>query len=346
MSFAIDIGKFSIKLVELEKVNDTIKIVKLDSINIVDDLDTYNIDKLSKSQISASIQDLSSKLEIKTKKIKNLISSLPGNYVDTRQVSILDMPDNELLQALELEAKKHVPLDGTEAIIDYHHIGKDSHELDKINLLLTTTTKNHIKDHAEILKNSGFKPGIFDTDSIALCNLLQFSYDLPDTGANVILDIGHSSTSLIVYGNNTSYFCREIEIAGNQISKSLIRDHNIKYSEAEHKKYKDGVSVFESDEGNTEQTISVEKRTVLNDLVDEIRKTLRFYMKNNSQAFFNQFYLSGGCSKMIGLDNFIADSLNVKVEVINPLSKIEYDKTLDNPGEFSIAIGLALRGLF
>ena len=345
MSFAIDIGKFSIKLVELEKVNDTIKIVKLDSINIVDDLDAYNIDKLSKSQISASIQDLSSKLEIKTKKIKNLISSLPGNYVDTRQVSILDMPDNELLQALELEAKKHVPLDGTEAIIDYHHIGKDPHELDKINLLLTTTTKNHIKDHAEILKNSGFKPGIFDTDSIALCNLLKFSYDLPDTGANVILDIGHSSTSLIVYGNNTSYFCREIEIAGNQISKSLIRDHNIKYSEAEHKKYKDGVNVFESDEGNTEQTISVEKRTVLNDLVDEIRKTLRFYMKNNSQAFFNQFYLSGGCSKMIGLDNFIADSLNVKVEIINPLNKIEYDKTLDNPGQFSIAIALALRGL-
>jgi len=345
MSFAIDIGKFSIKLVELEKVNDTVKIVKLSSINIVDDLDTYNIDKLSKSQISASIQDLLSKLNIKPKKIKNLISSLPGTYVDTRQVSILDMPDNELLQALELEAKKHVPLDGTEAIIDYHHIGKDPHELDKINLLLTTTTKNHIKDHAEILKNSGFKPGIFDTDPIALCNLLQFSYDLPDTGANVILDIGHSSTSLIVFGNNTSYFSREIEIAGNQISKSLVRDNSIRYGEAEDKKHKEGINIFDSDNKDSENTISVEKRTILNDLVDEIRKTLRFYMKNNSQAFFNQFYLSGGCSKMIGLDNFIADSLNVKVEIINPLNKIEYDKTLDNPGQFSIAIALALRGL-
>tara|TARA_Y100000590_G_scaffold419577_1_gene521437 strand:- start:452 stop:1492 length:1041 start_codon:yes stop_codon:yes gene_type:complete len=345
MSFAIDIGKFSIKLVELEKVNDTVKIVKLSSINIVDDLDTYNIDKLSKSQISASIQDLLSKLNIKPKKIKNLISSLPGTYVDTRQVSILDMPDNELLQALELEAKKHVPLDGTEAIIDYHHIGKDPHELDKINLLLTTTTKNYIKDHAEILKNSGFKPGIFDTDPIALCNLLQFSYDLPDTGANVILDIGHSSTSLIVFGNNTSYFSREIEIAGNQISKSLVRDNSIRYGEAEDKKHKEGINIFDSDNKDSEDTISVEKRTILNDLVDEIRKTLRFYMKNNSQAFFNQFYLSGGCSKMIGLDNFIADSLNVKVEIINPLNKIEYDKTLDNPGQFSIAIALALRGL-
>ena len=92
--------------------------------------------------------------------------------------------------------------------------------------------------------------------------------------------------------------------------------------------------------------ISVEQRTILNDLVDEVRKTLRFYMKNNSQAFFNQFYLSGGCSKMIGLDSFIAEALNVKVDILNPLNKIDCDKTIDNPAEFSVAIGLALRGLF
>lgn len=345
MSFALDIGKFSIKLAVLEQVNDTVKIINLEKINIVEDLDTYDIDKLSKSQISASIQDLSSSLNIKSKKVKNLISSLSGSVVDTRQVSILDMPDNELLQALELEAKKHVPLDGTEAIIDYHHIGKDPNELDKINLLLTTTTKDKIKDHAEILKNSGFKPGIFDTDPIALCNLLKYSYDLPETGANVILDVGHSSTTLVVFGNNTTYFSREIEIAGNHISQSLVRNNKIRYSEAEQEKHKKGINVFDSDTDNNEQSISVEKRTILNDLVDEIRKTLRFYMKSNSQAFFNQFYLSGGCSKMPGFDSFVSDSLNVKVEFLNPMNKIDYEKSLDNPSEYSIAIGLALRGL-
>ena len=110
-------------------------------------------------------------------------------------------------------------------------------------------------------------------------------------------------------------------------------------------KHKKGINVFDSDTDNNEQTISVEKRTILNDLVDEIRKTLRFYMKSNSQAFFNQFYLSGGCSKMPGFDSFVADSLNVKVEFLNPMNKIDYEQSLDNPSEYSIAIGLALRGL-
>ena len=69
-------------------------------------------------------------------------------------------------------------------------------------------------------------------------------------------------------------------------------------------------------------------------------------MKNNSQAFFNQFYLSGGCSKMIGLDSFIAEALNVKVDILNPLNKIDCDKTIDNPAEFYVAICLDLMVLF
>ena len=87
MSIALDIGKFSIKLVELEKVNESIKVINLKTINIIKDLDTYDIDKLSKSQISASIQDLTNNLNIKIKKVKNLITSLPGSDVDTRPVS-------------------------------------------------------------------------------------------------------------------------------------------------------------------------------------------------------------------------------------------------------------------
>ena len=41
-------------------------------------------------------------------------------------------------------------------------------KLDQINLILTTTTKNKISEHAEILKNCGFKPGIFDADPVAM----------------------------------------------------------------------------------------------------------------------------------------------------------------------------------
>ena len=65
--------------------------------------------------------------------------------VDIREIITLDMPDQELSVSLELEAKKHIPSDGTDAIIDYHHLGSDPNELDKINVLLVATQKILLK---------------------------------------------------------------------------------------------------------------------------------------------------------------------------------------------------------
>ena len=90
--------------------------------------------------------------------------------------------------------------------------------------------------------------------------------------------------------------------------------------------------------------ISLEKKTIFNELTDEIRKTLRYYMKNNNQAFFNTFYLTGGSSKLEGLSDFIAKNLNVKTDFLNPLNNLSNEIKL-NENEFSVAIGLALRGL-
>ena len=46
-----------------------------------------------------------------------------------------------------------------------------------------------------------------------------------------------------------------------------------------------------------------------------------------------------------GLDEFITNNLNVKVELLDPFKKINNSNKVDNPFEFSVALGLALRGL-
>ena len=137
--------------------------------------------------------------------------------VDIREIATLDMPDKELSVSLELEAKKHIPLDGTDPIIDYHHLGVNNKEIDKINVLLTSTTKNIIQEHATMIKNSGFKPNIFDTDPIAISNNYQFNYELPEEGTDVILNIGNSSTNVVVWGKNCPFFSRNIDISGNYL---------------------------------------------------------------------------------------------------------------------------------
>ena len=347
MSLGLDIGKYSIKIVELAKDKDQVYVKNIGSKNTFDNLNKFDLEKLSKTQIAACIQDLCNELNIKPKKMKTLISSLSGENIDVRQISTMEMPDNELIVSLELEAKKHVPLDGTDAVVDFYHLGSHKDKLDQINVILATTTKNKISDHAQILKSSGFKPGIFDADPIAITNIYQFNNQNTESGADVIINIGNSTTTLVVYGENSNFFTREINISGDHITKEIMRKFNIDYSTAEEKKYNKGINVFigATENATKDSAISIEKRTIFNDFVEEIRKTLRFYMKNNSNAFFNKFYLSGGSSMILGIDKFIADHLNVTVESFDPFNKIANDKEINNPAQFSIALGLALRGL-
>ena len=346
MSLGIDIGKFSIKAVQLSKDGNEVKVDNIGIINTFDDVNKFNLDNLSKSQVSACLQDLLAKMNIKPKKVKNIVSSLSGKSTDIRQITTLDMPDNELLVSLELEAKKHVPLDGTEAIIDYFHLGNSANELDKINVILATTTKNKIKDHAEIVKNAGLKPGIFDCDPIGISNLYQFSNELPENGADVLLDIGHTSTTLVVWGKNSSYFSREIEIAGHQINKALMQEFNLDYQSADTKKNDLGINAFDKENVSEDEDsgISIEQRTIFNDFIEEVRKTLRFYMKNNNQSFFNSFFLTGGCANLPGLSDFIASNLNVTIKDFNAFNNIKTDSSIKNPNQFALALGLALRG--
>ena len=350
MSLGLDIGKHSVKIVELATNNGQVEVKNFGIKPIFEDMNKFNLDKISKSQIEATIQDLINELGINPKRIKNLTSSISGTLVDIREISTLDMPDDELAVSLELEAKKHIPLDGTDPIIDYHHLGVNNKEIDKINILLASTTKNIIKEHADIIKKSGFKPNIFDSDPIAIANTYNYNNELPKEGADVILNIGNSATTLIVWGENCPFFTRTIDLSGNFFTNEIMREFKVDYKIGEDMKFEKGIDVFSDNKEATDESsenigISIEKRTPFNEFSEDIKRTLRFYIKNNSQAFFNKFYITGGSAMLPGLKSFIASTLNVEVEILNPLKNINNNTSIENINQFSTAIGLAIRGL-
>ena len=80
MSLGLDIGKYSVKIVELEQRKDQqLAIKNIGEKNLFDDLNKFDHDKITKSQISACIQDLCKEMNIKPKKIKTLTSSLSSD---------------------------------------------------------------------------------------------------------------------------------------------------------------------------------------------------------------------------------------------------------------------------
>ena len=350
MSISIDIGTAEVKLIQLGKVNGNAVVDKIYSKSTWDDLNTFDPDKLQKTNWVGTIKSICDEIKIIPKKVKPLIASISGKNISIKEVITLDMREEELFQTLEFEAKKHIPLDGTEAVMDYHILGKNSNEIDKINVLLVATTKNIIKQFGSIVSDSGFKNPVFDAEPIALSNCLNHNYGISDDGIDIILNIGNSTSTLVVWGKDQTFFTRELEISGFTLIKDLMKKYGMSYSDAKDTLEKNGIASFSGTNNNTmeENSFSLEiaEKTIVNNLIDDIRKSLRYYAKsNNGNANFKRLFISGGFAELEGLKEQIKDELRIESEILNPFNNISSDMRIENPSKYSVAVGLALRGL-
>ena len=348
MSIGLDIGHFKSKAVILSGTGDNIEVTQVKNQKSFSDLNTFDPETITKAQWVASIQEMFSDLKINPKSQKDLTSSLIGSSTTIKQILTVEMAGEELTQALEFEAKKHIPLDGTEVIMDYHIIGESSKEVGKIDVLLVATTKNLITQHNQLISEIGFKKsGVFDATPIALTNLYLHNKGFPEEGANVILNIGSKSTTIVVFGKDQDFFTRELNIAGYKINKSIMEKNNTTYSDAEKIKFEKGTKALDSTGSNDENSFSIQvaEKTIFTNFVEEVRKSLRYYMKTNPQAYFNKIYLTGGGANLIGLKDFISTNLNSEVELLDPFEKLTLKDSLKNPYQYSVAVGCALRGL-
>ena len=350
MSLGLDIGHFKSKVIHLSLDGDVYKVINHGSKDSFSEIKSFDPDMMTKAQWVANIQDLLNSMKINPRAQKKISSSLIGSSTTIKQIVTLELGGDELTQSLEFEAKKHIPLDGTEVIMDYHILGENNKDVGKIDVLLVATTKNLINQHNQMLKEIGFKKtGVFDATPIALTNLHIFNKGIPKEGCDVIINIGSKSTTIVAYGQNQDFFTRELNIAGHSITKEVMEKNNIDYEEAEKMKLELGVKSINnsSNMDNSEFTIQVSEKTVLSNFIDELRKSLRYYMKSNPQAFFSTIYITGGSAKLFGLKDYIANELNSKVELLDPFENISIKDGLNfaNPYQYSVSVGLALRGL-
>jgi len=348
ISLGLDIGHFNSKVIELAIGEDSISVSKAGSNKSFNQLKTFDPENATKAEWVANAQELFETLKLKPRYQKNLISSLIGSSTTIKQIVTLDLGGSELIQSLEFEAKKHIPLDGTEVIMDYHVIGDNVKEAGKIDVLLVATTKNLINQHDQLVSEIGFKnSGVFDATPIALANLHTFNKGMPEQGTDVIINIGNKTTSIVAYGKNQDFFTRELNISGHHFNKEIMKKNEVDYLEAENLKIEKGINILEPQNTPEESgfSIQVSEKTIFTNFVEEIRKSLRYYMKSSPDAFFNKIYLTGGSASLIGLKDFISTNLNSDVELLDPFEKLTLKKALDNPYKYSIAVGCALRGL-
>ena len=260
----------------------------------------------------------------------------------------MEMPSEELESAMTFEARKHIPMDGTDAVIDYQILGSNKQEVDKIDVGLVACTKGTLTNHMDLLKECGLKAGIVDVNPIAMCNAFSFVKTMPEDGLVVMLDIGAVSSGLVVYGINQQFFTRDLPIGSHHFVKEISEKKEIGYTQAQDSLIKEGIlaSKTQTDDVSQEGSVSLAERTVYDSLVEDMRRSLRFYAKQTGQSFFLKIFLSGGGATTPGLAEFVNQKLNIECAVFDPFENVEGKEKLSisNPSQFTTALGLGIRG--
>ena len=332
--FGIDIGTSAVKIVQLKKSFGKYELISFGSAPVPEGLaqsdSTVDIKKLGRI-----IKELVHSMHLIT---KNVIVSLPGSAIFTTVVKIPKMPMSEVKKAISYQAEQNVPLKISEIKIDWQVIGQ-SPDTGEISVMIIAAPIQKTQKMANVVEEAGLDLDAIEINAIAVARALHTNEPL-----YMIVDIGTFMTELSVVQNGVLTLTRTIPVGGQVITRAIAQNLGMETTQAEQFKTKFGI-----DKDKMEGKIFKAARSILNNLTEEIERSTKYYQDQYSQNV-TLLKMTGGCSKLLGIQDFLSDNLGINVVYGNPWASVVHKPDItnqlnQNAADYAVAVGLAMRGL-
>lgn len=335
--FALDIGTKSIRVVQLSKASeghwklDHVGYAGLEAKIIASDSPE------ARKKLGNAIMSTVGQAGIKS---KDVVVGLPSSKTFTTVIEVSAMSDAELRSTLKYQADQYIPMPLDDAKVDWAKLGPSPNDAKKEEVLLASTAQKYVEDLIEMIDSLGFNVIAAEPDPIALTRSL-----LPDkpTGAHIVLDIGDSSTDIVVTVGDKPVLVRTLPMGLRALVSAIVQNLNIKEDQASQFIVKFGLAqdrlegqVFRAVEG------------VLDNFVAEIIKSVKFFQNKYATESVSKIHLSGYAGVIPQLAEYIGSKTELSAEVTSPWQKVsvsdaQRQKIQPVEFEFATAVGLAER---
>jgi type IV pilus assembly protein PilM len=284
---------------------------------------------------------------------KSVVSSVSGQAVVVRYITMPQMSDSELEQAIRFESDKFLPFDKEDVQLDCQRLVRAPHQgadggspQDQISVVLAACRNDLMEEHVEEVKSHGLIPVAVEVDVFALanawelCGLDEGDMAEEEERAIALVDVGASCTSINVLASGETCFSREIGIGGADMTQAAARRLGLELDEAEQ---------IKRDPEGREAEVRRAITPVLEDLVSEISLSLD-YVENREGIRVDEVLLSGGGVLAPGTVAFIEQAVGRTTRTWNPLEglrvaegRVNIDEIEACASSLAVAIGLASR---
>lgn len=337
----IDVGSSAVKLVRLSESRGNFHLVNIGILPLAPETIVDNTIMDSTSIVEA-IQNLMVSMKVKAKRVATSVS---GHSVIIRKIMLPIMTEAELEASIQWEAEQYIPFDISEVNIDFQIVGPDSKDPSQMNVMLVAAKKDFVNDFVGVFAEAGLEPVVMDIDCFAVENMFDYNYGFVEDEVVALIDLGASATSVNVLKGDVSVFTRDIQAGGNLLSEELQKRLGIGSEDAEKAKL-GSRDIPDVDAESIEEVLN----DAIENLVQEVQRSLDFFTATSSEDRVVKVYLTGGVSSSDQIRATLEERLGITVERADPFRNLtinekEFDREyLEAIGPmFSVATGLAMR---
>ncbi len=291
-----------------------------------------------KQKLLMAIQELLAQAKIST---KNVVVGLPSQRVFTAVVDFDRLAPGELAKAIKYQADSLIPTPLAESTMDWAQIGDSPVEPNKAEVLISSVGNDFVVSRLDMLESIGLNVIAFEPDSLAVSRALS----APDAmQPQLILDVSHSSTDLIITMNGAPRLTRSIPTGSEAIIKSAMQNLSIDQKQAEQFVMKFGLS-----KDKLEGQIYHAVIGTVDLLASEIDKSIKFFQKRYGDTVkIERVIITGAGSLLPEFPLYIANKFGISVEIGNAWRNVSFSQDRQNElmaltSHFGVAVGLAER---
>jgi type IV pilus assembly protein PilM len=336
--FGLDIGSYSLKIVQLAKGGKDWQLVSFGT--------GPSTHKGLASEAEADLNVLAEAVKKLHREAKittrNVVTALPQDQVFTRTVNLPLLSEEELRSAIKWEAEQYIPIPLEEVTLAHQVV--DEIKVDtrqKIQVLIVAAPKRLIEKTLKVLKAAGLNPVGLETEIIALARSLV----PPDGKMTLVIDLGAKATDIAVVDKGLVVYSRSIATAGESLTRAIATSLGLDPSQAEAYKKAYGADPQKL-EGKVREAIG----PILSVMVKEIEKTIAYYHSETKKTV-NRVVLSGGTSALPEVVGLMASQLSLEIQLGDPFERVKMEEsfkkqfTQTQSSFYAVAVGLAMKEL-
>jgi len=292
--------------------------------------------------VSAAIRRLWATAGFKT---KNVVLGMGNQRVLARELTVPKMGLAQIRESLPFQVQEMLPVPVNEALLDFYPVSEALGEQGPIvNGLLIAAIKESVLANVNAVRQAGLEPVQVDLIPFALTRVLV--REPYNRGTVALIDIGGSTTNVVIATNGVPQFVRMIPGGGDDVTRALVAQLDISPQQAEQTKFARGFYGPPPATELDQRASEVIHNTAL-ELLTSLRNTLNFFSNSHQLDPIQGVLLSGGGAQLTGLAQALGELTRLQIIPGDPFRTVALSKSLRSVTRqeqlsMTTALGLAI----